>query len=143
MIFVGILNISHLNNIKKGGSRAGESSPTADDATVSAPIQRSRASLFVFLRSTILSRRNLRSVITGPASTPIALQQLNLELCRTASPPATAVFSMLIPVSEEKFLWVNTGRRTKSWTHATGPFTFSCTIATPSRDTVKMGCNSD
>ena len=50
---------------------------------------------------------------------------------------------LLIPVSEEKFLRVNRGWRTKTWTHAIAPFIFSWSIATLSRDTVKMKCDSD
>ena len=94
----------------------GDASPTADNATVSAPNHRSRVSLTVFLRSTTFSRYDIRSAITGPTSIPIALQGSNSELCRTASAAATAVFNMLILVSEKKFLCVNRGWRTKSWT---------------------------
>ena len=77
-------------------------SPTADDATVSVSNQRSRLSLTAFLRDTIFSRHDFKSAIMGPVSTPIAPQGSNLELCRTASAAVTAVFSILIPVSEKK-----------------------------------------
>ena len=78
-----------------------------------------------------------------PTSTPIALQTSNSELCRRASAAAMALFNMLIQVSEKNFLCVNRGWRTKSWTHATAPFTFSWLIAAPPRDTVKTKCNSE
>ena len=85
-------------------------STTADDATVfSAPNHRSRVSLTALLRSKTFSQQDLRSAITGPASSPIALQGLNSALCRTASAAAAAVFNMLFPVSEKKFLCVNRG----------------------------------
>ena len=119
----------------------GAASPTVDDATVPAPNQRCRVSLNVFLRSTTILQHALRSAITGPASIPKALEGSNSELCPTASAVVTAVFSMLIPVSEKKFLWVSRGWRSKSWTYVTAPLTFWWLIATPSRDTVKMGCN--
>ena len=57
-------------------------------------------------------------------STAIARQGSNSELCQTTSAAATAVFNMLIPVSEKKFLCVNRGWRKKSCTDATAPFTF-------------------
>ena len=46
----------------------GAASPTADDATVSAPNPRSRVTLTAFLRDTNFSRHDLRSAITGGAS---------------------------------------------------------------------------
>ena len=79
----------------------GAVSPTADDATVSAPNQRCPVFLNAFLRDTIFSRHDFRSALTGPASTPIAPQGSNFKLFRTASAAVTAVFSMLIPVSEK------------------------------------------
>ena len=103
---------------------------------------RSRVSFTAFLWDKIFSRQDFKSMITGPASTSIAPQGSNLAPFRTASAAVTAVFSMLIPVSEKKVLCVNEGRRTKSCTHATAPFTFSWSIATPSSDTVKTGCSS-
>ena len=62
---------------------------TADDATNSAPNHRSRVSLTAFLRDRTFARHNLRSPIKGLASTPIAPQGSNSELCRTASAAAT------------------------------------------------------
>ena len=121
----------------------GAVSPTADEATVSALNQRSRVSLTAFHRGTIFSRHDFKSAITGPASTPIAPHWSNFELFRTASAAVTAVFNMLIPVSEKKFLCANMGWRTKACTHATAPFTFSWSIATPFRETVKTLCNSE
>ena len=121
----------------------GAVSPTADDATVSAPNQRSRVTFTAFLRDTFFSRHDFRSAISGPASTPIAPQGSNFELFRTASAAETAVFSMLIPVSEKKFLCVNRGWHSKSCIHATAPFSFSWLIATPLRDTIKTGYNSE
>ena len=121
----------------------GAASPTADDATVSALNQRSRVSFTAFLRDTIFSRHDFKSAITGPASTSIAPQGSNFELFLTESAAVTAVFSMLIPVSEKKFLCVNRVRRTKSCTHATAPLTCSWSIATPSSNTVNTGCNSE
>ena len=53
-------------------------SPTADDATVSAPDQRSRVSLTAFLRDTFSSRHYIESAIAGPASTRITHQGSNL-----------------------------------------------------------------
>ena len=117
--------------------------PTANEATVLALNQRPRVSLTAFLRYTIFPRHDFKPAITGPASTPIAPQGSNIELFLTASAAVTAVFSMLIPVSEKRFLCVNRGRRTKSCTHATAPFTCSWSIATPFSDTVKTGCNSE
>ena len=102
----------------------GAALPTAEDATVSEPNQRSCVSLTAFLRNIIFSRHDFRSAITGPASTLIAPQGSNLELCRTGSAAVTVVFIMLIPVSEKKFLCVNRGWRTKSCTHATAPSFF-------------------
>ena len=105
-----LLNISHsfyLNFIRDADSRMGAASPTADDATVSAPKKRYRVSLTAFLRDSIFSQHDFRSAITGPAPTLIAPQGSNLALFRTASAPVTAVFSMLIPVSEKKFLCLN------------------------------------
>ena len=52
----------------------GAASQTADDATVSAPNQRSRVSFTAFLRDTMFCRHDLRYAITGPSSTPIAPQ---------------------------------------------------------------------
>ena len=103
----------------------GSPSPTADEATVSALNQRSRVSFTAFLCDMIFSRQDFKSAITGPAYTSIAPQGSNLALFRTASAAVTAVFSMLIPVSEKKLLCVNKGWRTKSCTHATATFTFS------------------
>ena len=82
----------------------GAASPQADDATVSALNKRSRKPLTAFLRDTFFSRYDFRSAITGPVSTPIASQGSNLELFRTASAAVIAVFSMLTPVAEKKFL---------------------------------------
>ena len=121
----------------------GAVSPTADEATVSAPNQRSRVSFTALLLDTFFSRHDFRSAITGLASKPSAPQGSNFELFRTASAAVTAVFSMLIPVSEKKLACVNRGWRTKSCTHATAHFTFSWSIATPFGDTVEMGCNSE
>ena len=121
----------------------GAVSPTADEAIVSALNRHCRVSLTAFRRDTIFSRRDFKFAITGPASTPIAPQGSNLALFRTASAAVTAVFSMLIPVSEKKFLCVNRGLRTKSCTNAITPITFSWSIATSFSDTVKTGCNSE
>ena len=121
----------------------GALSPTADEATVSALNQRSRVSFTAFLCDMIFLRQDFKSAITGPASTSIAPQGSNLARFRTASATVTAVFSMLIPVSEKKLLCVCKGWRTKSCTHATAPFTFSWSIATPFSDTVKTGCTSE
>ena len=85
----------------------GAASATADDATVCAPNNHSCVILTAILRDTFFSRYDLRSAITGPASTLIAPQWSNSELCRTALAAATAVFSMLIPVSEKKFIGLN------------------------------------
>ena len=87
----------------------GAASPTADEATVSELSQRSFVSLNAFRRDSIFSQHNFKSAITGPASTPIVPLGSNLALFRTASATVTAVFSMLIPVSEKKFLCVNRG----------------------------------
>ena len=87
----------------------GAVSPTADEATVSVVNQRSRVSLTAFLRDTIFSRLDFKVAITGPASTPIAPQGSNFELFLTASAAVTAVFSMLIAVSEKNFHCVKTG----------------------------------
>ena len=81
----------------------GALSPTANEATVSALNHRSRVSFTAFLWDKIFSRQDFKSSITGPASTPIAPQGSNLSLFRTASAAVTAVFSMLIPVSEKNF----------------------------------------
>ena len=121
----------------------GAVSPTADEATVSALNQRSHVSFIAFLRDKIFSRHDFKSAITGPASTSIAPQGSNLALFWTASVAVTAVFNMLIPVSEKKLLCVNRGWRIKSCTRATAPFTFSWSIATPFSDIVKTGCNSE
>ena len=138
-----ILNISHLNNIRDADSHAGRSLTNSWKCNSFCTKPSSRVSLTAFLRSTTFSRHDLRPAITATTSTPIALQGSNLELCRTAFAAATAVFNRPIPVWEKKLLCVNRGWRTKSWTHATAPFTFSWLIATPSRDTIKTGCNSD
>ena len=138
-----ILHVPHLNNIRDADSCSGAPSLTADEATVSALNHRSRVSFIAFLWDRIFSRQGFKSVITGPASTSIAPQGLNLSLFRTASAAVTAVFSMLIPVSEKKLLCVNEGWRTKSCTHTTAPFNFSWSIATPSSDTVKTECSSE
>ena len=87
----------------------GALSPTADEATVSALNHRSRVSFAAFLWDTNFWRPDFKSAITGPASTPILLQGSNLSLFRRASAAVTAVFSMLIPVSEKKLLCVNEG----------------------------------
>ena len=83
--------------------------PKADEATVSALNQRNRVSITAFRPYTISSRHDFKSAITEQASTPIALQGSNLALFRTAFAAVTAVFSMLIPVSEKKLLCVNRG----------------------------------
>ena len=80
----------------------GAVSPTADEATVSALSQRSRASFTAFLRDTIFSQHDFKSANTGPASTPRAPQWSNFEPFLIASAAVTAVFSMLIAVSEKK-----------------------------------------
>ena len=87
----------------------GAVSTTADEATVSVLNQRSRVSLTAFRRDNIFSQHDFKPAITGPAFTPIAPQGSNSELFRTVSAAVTAVFSMLIPVSEKKFLCVNRG----------------------------------
>ena len=79
-------------------------SPNVDGATLSAPKLRSCLSLTVFLRSKNFSQQDFRSSITGSASNPVVIQGSKSEMCRTAAPAATAVFSMLIPVSEKKLL---------------------------------------
>ena len=66
-------------------------SPTADEATVSLLNHRSRVSLTVFLWDKIFSRQDFRSMITGPASTPIAPQGSKWALFRTASAAVTAL----------------------------------------------------
>ena len=114
----------------------GAVSPKADDAMVSALNQRSRVSLTAFRRDTFFSHHDFKSAIMGPASTPIAPQGSNFELFRTASAALTPVFNMLTPVSGKKFFCVTRGWRTKSCTHATAPFTFSWSIATPFSGTV-------
>ena len=80
----------------------GALSPTADEATVSALNHRSHVSFTAFLWDKIFSRQDFKSAITGTASTSIAPQGLNLLLFRTASVAVTALFSMLIPVSDKK-----------------------------------------
>ena len=80
----------------------GALSPTVDEATVSALNHCSRVSVTAFLWDKIFSRQDFQSMVTGPASTSIAPQGSNLALFRTASAAVTAVFSMLIPVSEKK-----------------------------------------
>ena len=87
----------------------GALSPTADEATVSALNQHSRVSFTAFLCDISFSRQDFKSAFTGPASTSIAPQGSNLALFRTSSAAVTAVFSMLIPVSEKKLLSVNKG----------------------------------
>ena len=87
----------------------GAVSPTANQATVPALNRRSRVSFTAFHRDRIFSRHDFKSATKGPASTPIAPQGSNLELFRTASAAVTAVFSMLIPVSEKNFLCENRG----------------------------------
>ena len=82
----------------------GAASPTADDSTVSSPNQRSQVSFTLFLCGTTFSRHDSWSATTGSASTLIAPLESNSELCRTTTAAVTAVFDMLIPVSEEKFL---------------------------------------
>ena len=108
----------------------GAVSPTADDATVSAPNQRSRIPYFALFRDTIFSGHDFKSAFTVLTSTPSAPQGSNVALFRTASAAVTAVFRMLIPVSEKKFLCVNRGWRTKSCTHAIAPLHF-----------LKVNCN--
>ena len=80
----------------------GALSPTADEATVSALNQRSHVFFTAFLFDMIFSRQDFKSAFTGPASTSIAPQGSNLALFRTASAAVTAVFSLLIPVSDKK-----------------------------------------
>ena len=58
----------------------GAASPTAYDATVSAPNHRSRVPSTALLRATTFSRNDLRSAITGPASTLLDPQGSNSEL---------------------------------------------------------------
>ena len=87
----------------------GALSPTADEATVSALNHRSRVSYTAFLWEIIFSRQDFKSMITGPASTSTAPQGSNLALFRTTSAAVTAVFSMLIPLSEKKLLCGNEG----------------------------------
>ena len=69
----------------------GAVSPTADEATVPALNQRSRASFTAFRRDTIFSRHDFKSTTTGPVSTAMAPQGSNFELFRTASEAVTAV----------------------------------------------------
>ena len=142
-MLLNILDISHLNNVRDADSSKGCSLTTSDDATVSAPNHRSRASSTAFRLDPTSSRHDSRSAITGPASILTAPQRLISELCRTASAAVTAVFKMLIPVSEKKFLCVNRGWRIESYTHVTAPITCLWSIATPLRDTVKMGCTCE
>ena len=87
----------------------GALSPTADESTVSALNQRSRVSFTAFLCHVTFSRQDFKSTITGPASTSVTPQGSNVALFRTASAAVTAVFSILIPVSEKKLLCVNKG----------------------------------
>ena len=87
----------------------GALSPAADEAMVSALNHRSRVSFTAFLGDKIFSRQDFKSAITRPASTSIAPQESNLSLFGTASAAVTAVFSMLIPVSEKKLLCVHKG----------------------------------
>ena len=101
--------IKHLRRQQNVADSAGAASPTAGDAKVSAPNQRSRVTLTAFLRRTTFSRHDLGLAITEPASTPIGLQGSNLELCQIESTPATAVFKIPIPVSEKKYLWLKGG----------------------------------
>ena len=85
----------------------GAASPTADDSTVSAPNHRYRVSLTGFLCHKTFFRHDVRSAITGPASTLITPQGPNSELCRTASAATTAVFNMLIPFNMNSFsAWI-------------------------------------
>ena len=92
----------------------GAASPTTENGTLSAPNHRYRVFLTVFLRHKTFSRQDFRSSNTWPASTPIAVEGLNSELCLTASAAAIVAFNMLIPVSEKKFFSVNMGLRTNS-----------------------------
>ena len=117
----------------------GSLSPTAYESTVSALNHRSRVSFIAFHCDKTFSRQDFKSATTGPASTSIPPQGSNLALFRTASAAVTAVFSMLIPVSEKRLLCVIKGWHAKSCTHATAPFTFSWSMATPLSDTVKKG----
>ena len=118
-------------------------SPTTEGATLLAPNKRSCVSLAVFLGNKTFSQPDFRSAITGPASTPIALQWSTSELCRREPAAAMAVFSIKIRVSKKKFLSLKGGLRTKSWTHATPLFISSWSFATSMRDTVKVDCDSD
>ena len=117
-------NISHLNDFRDADSRAGRSLTNSWWFNSFCTKLMLPCILTAFLRDTIFSQHDFRSAITRPASTPIAPQRSNLELCRRASAAVRAVFSMLIPVSEKKFLCVNRRWRTKSCTHATAPFTY-------------------
>ena len=85
----------------------GPVSTIADAAALSAPNQRSRTSLRVFLHRKTFFWQDCRSAKTAPVSSPKALQGSNSELCWKVFSAASAVFSMLIPVSERKFLCVN------------------------------------
>ena len=87
----------------------GALSPTADEPTVSALNQRSRVSFTAFLCYMIFSRQDFKPAIMRPTFTSIAPQGSNQALFRTASAAVTAVFSMLLPVSEIKALCVNKG----------------------------------
>ena len=121
----------------------GAPSPTADEATVSPLNHRSRVPFTAFLCAKTFWWQDFKSIMTGPAPTPIAPQGSKWLLCRTASAAVTALFNIPIPVSEKKLLWVKEGWQTKSCTQATAPFTLSWSIATPSSDTVNAGCTSD
>ena len=98
IMLLDIVDIFLLKNIRDADCRA------ADDATVSAPNHRSRVSLTAFLRDIISSRHDLKSTTTGPDSTPNAPQGSKSEIWRTASAAATSMLSMLILVSEKKFV---------------------------------------
>ena len=136
-MFFNILHTSHLNNIRDVNSRAWRSFTNSWWCNSFCIKHCSRVPLTALLSSTTFSRHDVRSSSTGLASTPIAPQSSNSELCRTASAAATAVFNMLIPVSEKKLLCVNRGWRKKSCKLVSAPFFFAWSLANPSRDTAK------
>ena len=142
MTFVDKLNICHLNNIRKTDSHEWRSLAKRSwcKSICKKPMLPCIFDCLPPQQNFLPTRHKIAN--QGASIFSIVVQQSNSERCWRASAAATKVFCLLILVLKKEFLWVNRGWPTKTWTNATTPFTFFWSIATASRDTVKMRCES-
>ena len=143
IMILDTLNISHLNNIRDADSRAGSSLTTNwwCNSVCTKPLLPWSFHCLPSQDDFLLTRLEIgyHGASLHANSAPRIKLGAVLSSIRGSNVSGQHADSTL----RKLFLCVPRGWCTKTWTQATAPFTSSWLIATPSRDTLKTGCNSD